>query len=745
MAVGSQYCFQLTVMPEGPSRLRATDPEGQPAKPEPDATAAGEVLRMMYRDAASASLGAEWGRRAGRSITDVAADDRYLDRLRGMSAIIGPDLRPMDFAPGSASLATIVLSGADGKKTNYYYLSCAGRILTGFVPVSASYALADGTLYKVHAGLSDLRTIGSRATQSRVRQVRPRVRATLSAGIDYLEAKGIADLGAGLPEVSLAELLRSYARNGCIPLEDGSIALPDADFMGRLARVFVPADAKSGRLRLSMADIPEADTLLDSPIAGPEAARIRRFYAGLNAVADLPLALPDIRATLRPYQEAGVKWLRYCYDNRVGACLADDMGLGKTLQAIALLSTVYPGPAEPALVVMPRSLIFNWERELSRFCPALDVAVHYGQARDLRRAMRSQVILTTYATVRNDFEEFRRRRFHIIILDESQYIKNSASGVARAVTALQGPHRVALSGTPIENNLRELHSLFNFLNPGLFGAAPEFERRYEAPEARADLRRRIAPFMLRRLKGEVLAELPDRIDQILLVAPEPEQAELYAAAAARYRLQVQGVIRDEGLARGRFAMLRALNELRHLASVPCSPDGRPVDSAKLDVLTEHLLEAAANGHKSVAFFNFLDGIDIIAARLRQAGIGYETITGSTADRAAVVDRFQTDPGRRVLLMTLKTGGVGLNLTAADTVFIVEPWWNRAAEMQGIDRLHRIGQTSKVTCYSLITKGTIDEKIRELQRRKTEMVDDIITADTADGKHLSPEDIDFILS
>lgn len=580
--------------------------------------------------------------------------------------------------------------------------------------------------------------------------VLPKVNLRVDSGIDFLEGDASVDLGG--ETMPLADMLEQYRSQRYVLLSDGSRGIIDPAFVRRIERIFRPG-ADGSKMRISFFDLPEVEQLLGERLAGNEAlAHPREFYAGFNSIARGKLSLPDVKATLRPYQEYGVKWLLYLYANRLGGCLADDMGLGKTLQTIAFISKVQPGAGAPSLIVMPRSLLFNWEAEFRRFAPSVGTYIYYGQSRDLDAAMRSDVILTTYALVRNDIEQFSKRKFHTVVLDEAQNIKNISAGVTKAVQLLDTDRRFALSGTPIENNLMELYSLFRFLNPAMFGSADDYARRYATPiqqngdpDALADLRRRIFPFMLRRLKSEVLGELPDRMDQTLAVDMDTAQARLYEQRRRFYLERVHGAIAAEGLRKSHIVMFQALSELRRIASVPESLTDGKVTSSKMELLADHIIEANANGHKSVVFFNFIAGIEIIGERLDREEIDYACMTGSTADRRSVVERFQTDPACRVLLMTLKTGGVGLNLTAADTVFIVEPWWNRAAEEQAVNRLHRFGQTSKVSCYTLVSRGTIEEKIRELQQRKSDLFHEVITADSTSPKLLTEDDINFILS
>lgn len=354
--------------------------------------------------------------------------------------------------------------------------------------------------------------------------------------------------------------------------------------------------------------------------------------------------------------------------------------------------------------------------------------------------------------MRNDAEKFQNIDFEYIVLDESQNIKNTEAQVTHAVWLLRGEHRLAISGTPIENNLTELYSLFRFLNPTMFGSMDDFNKLYTYPIqgqhdelASEDLRRKVYPFILRRIKKDVLPDLPDLIEQTLDVEMEPSHAEFYERRRAEYYKQIHEQIQRDGFNKSQFLMLQALTELRRIVSVPESLSEGRIKSSKLPMLTDQIADLASNGHKTVVFFNFIAGIELVGEQLDRLGIGYATMTGATTDRKKVVDRFVTEPDCKVMLMTLKTGGVGLNLTVADTVIIFEPWWNRAAELQAINRLHRIGQSAKVMSYSMITHNTIEERIRELQEQKSLLVDEIISSDSGAFKHLTEEDIDFILS
>ena len=589
----------------------------------------------------------------------------------------------------------------------------------------------------------------------KVKPVQPKMNLKLSSGIDFLE--GSATVLIGDEEMSLKTFLAQYRKQKYITLGDGQRGLVDEQYMNRLERIFRKVE-KGDKVKVSFFDLPEIESLLQEKLEGKTFKHYREFYEGFNQLASKRLSTTGVNAKLRNYQKEGVKWINYLYDNNFGGCLADDMGLGKTLQTITMLTKVYKTPQcdvstnrkEASLIIMPRSLLFNWQDELKKFAPQLTYYTYYGAQRDLQEAMKQQLILTTYALVRNDIEEFRKQEFHYIILDESQNIKNLNAQVTQSVLLLNGKHRLALSGTPIENNLTELYSLYRFLNPAMLGSLDDFNRQYAGPiqhgadkEATEALRRKIFPFMLRRLKKDVLTELPDRMEQTLYVEMESDHMRFYEERRRYYQETIQASIKMQGLEKSQMVMFQALSELRRIASVPESLSDGAIASPKIPLLCEQVEEAVAGGHKVVIFFNFIAGIELVGERLTELGIDYATMTGSTHDRRAVIERFQNDIGCRALLMTLKTGGVGLNLTVADTVYIFEPWWNKAAEEQAINRLHRIGQKAKVMSYALITRDTIEEKIRQLQQQKQDLADSLITGDASITKRLTEEDIQFI--
>ena len=401
---------------------------------------------------------------------------------------------------------------------------------------------------------------------------------------------------------------------------------------------------------------------------------------------------------------------------------------------------------------MPKSLLVNWEREVAKFAPQLKTYQYYGHNRNLSKAIKKDLILTTYAVVRNDIEKLQDLEFFYVVLDESQNIKNFQAQTTKAMMLLQSKHRLALSGTPIENNLSELYSLFRFLNPGMFGTLSQFNQKFMSPIqkhndqlAMRHLRKKIYPFILRRLKQDVLDDLPDKTEQVLYVEMSKEQKKVYEERRQFYKQAIKQQIAEKGLQQSRFFVFQALNELRQIASIPEHYSDQAIASSKLETLIEHLFEAISNGHKVLIFVNYLAAIESISEKLDAEGISFVSMTGATRNRQILVDQFQGDPNCKAFLMTLKTGGTGLNLTAADRIFIFDPWWNVAAENQAIDRAHRIGQQNKVFAYKLITQHTIEEKILELQNLKKALFDNVIGADSSSLKSLDEEDINFILS
>lgn len=594
---------------------------------------------------------------------------------------------------------------------------------------------------------SKYRVVGTdKLRKYNIKAVKPKVIGNFSHSIDFLE--GEIELEIEGEKFSILDVLSSYKKDSYIMLSDGTSALINKKYIEKLERLFKDSDKK--KVKLSFFDLPLVEELIEDKIFSEEMNRTRDFFKGINNISNYNIEAPKVKAQLREYQEYGYKWLSYLMDNNLGGCLADDMGLGKTLQAISVLTRLHEKKGTKSLVVMPKSLIYNWESEIKRFSPKLKVGIYYGNFRNKDIIKKSSVILTTYGTIRNDIEIIKDYNFDAVILDESQNIKNVNAQTTKAIMLLNAKHRIALSGTPIENNLSELYSLFRFLNPSMFGTMEEFNNYYAIPiqkendqEAIEELKKKVYPFILRRIKKEVLKDLPDKIEKTMYIEMNPEQKKLYDERRNYYYKMVHSQIKENGLGKTQFFILQALNELRQITSCP-EAKSVGVTSSKREVLINNIVEAVENGHKVLVFTNYINSIKNICEDLDRYGIKYLSMSGSTKDRQLLVDKFQKDNKYKVFVMTLKTGGVGLNLTAADTIFIYDPWWNKTVENQAIDRAYRLGQDRTVFSYKLILKDTIEEKILQLQESKIKLLDSLISEDSATLKSLTEKDIEFIL-
>lgn len=580
-----------------------------------------------------------------------------------------------------------------------------------------------------------------------IRTVKPKIVGSFKHSIDYLE--GDVEIEIEGEKFTINEILDTYKTDSYVVLSDGTNALINHKYIEKLERIFDKSDT-GGNVKISFFDLPVIEDMIDEKIYAEEFKSSREFFTGINTLPKYDPLFPKINATLREYQVYGYKWLSYLLENNFGCCLADDMGLGKTLQAITLLSQIHMKSSGTSLVVMPKSLIYNWENEIKKFNPSLTAGIYYGHNRDLKIIDSSDVVITTYGTIRNDIEKLRNYRFELIILDESQNIKNINAQTTKAIMLLNSNHRVALSGTPIENNLSELYSLFRFLNPTMFGSLEDFNYNYANPiqkendkEAIEELRKKIYPFILRRIKKEVLKDLPEKIEQTVYIEMNKEHKRFYNERRAYYFNMINSTIAEQGIGKSQFYIFQALNELRMITSCPEAKD-ESIVSSKREMLINNIADAVANGHKVLVFTNYITSIENICDDLKKRGIKHLSMTGATKNRQELVDRFQKDSSLKVFVMTLKTGGVGLNLTSADTIFIYDPWWNKTVENQAVDRAYRLGQDRTVFSYKLILKDSIEEKILKLQEVKSELLDSLISADNSSVKTLTEEDIKFIL-
>jgi superfamily II DNA or RNA helicase len=582
----------------------------------------------------------------------------------------------------------------------------------------------------------------------------------VSSGVDWFELHARVDFGDDV-SANLQELLAALHRGeGTVLLDDGTRGLVPEEWLKRYAGVarFGEVDGDHVRFR------PSQTALLDALLASQPAIAVdeafNRARVALNSFTGVvPLeAPPTFTGTLRDYQRDALGWFAFLRQFGFGGCLADDMGLGKTVMVIALLEARRLARVEagddhqPSLAVLPRSLVFNWMEEASRFAPDLSVLDATGAARDLTRVEGHDLVLATYGTLRRDIAVLKDVEFDYVILDEAQAVKNPATAASKSVRLLKGLHRLALSGTPIENHLGELWSLFEFLNPGFLGSASAFKaaaigRPQSEPEELAILARAVRPFILRRTKEQVAPELPERSEQTIQCELEGPQRRLYEQLRAHYRQTLLARISKSGINKSKIQVLEALLRLRQAACHPALVDDarRGESSAKLDVLLPRLTEVVAEGHKALVFSQFTSFLALVRSRLEAEGITYEYLDGQTRERAVPVARFQEDPSCPVFLISLKAGGLGLNLTAAEYVFLLDPWWNPAVEAQAIDRAHRIGQERHVFAYRLIAKDTVEEKVAELQQSKRDLADAILSADAGLIRDLKAEDVEWLLS
>ena len=554
--------------------------------------------------------------------------------------------------------------------------------------------------------------------------------------------------GKGEPvgTVSAAAVLSAWQEGlGLVPLDGGGFApLPEAWLAKHGQELAALLAARAGDGRVATHALPTLGRFCED-LDQPPPPGLERLAPLAETFERLPEAkLPgDLVATLRPYQQIGVNWLAFLRSVGLGGILADDMGLGKTVEAMCVFD-------KKTLVVCPTSVLPNWKAELARFRPSLRVNVYHGPARGFVES--ADVTLTTYAILRLDGEALSRRRFDAVVIDEAQAIKNPDSQVARAAYALNADFRLAMTGTPVENRLDELWSLMHFANRGLLGGRREFDAEVArpvadgVPGAAQSLRQRIRPFVLRRRKAEVAPELPPRTEATLKIALDERERGLYDAVRAATQSDLVAAMGTGGT--GKLDVMKALEALLRLRQAACHsallPGQKAASSSKVEALVEALVTAAEDGHKALVFSQWTSLLDLIEPVLSQIGIEFTRLDGSTRDRAAVVESFQSEAGPPVMLISLKAGGTGLNLTAADYVFLCDPWWNPAVEDQAADRAHRIGQERPVMIYRLVAADTVEERILELQQRKR-AIGEAALGDAAAAASLTREDLLALLA
>ena len=618
-------------------------------------------------------------------------------------------------------------------------------------------------------------------TLKNLERVEPQFQIT-SSGVQWFDL-GVVFAASGGETFSAADIQRLIlSGQNHTRLKNGRMAVIDTGAVEELQEVLLDCapqqNAAGYRINSKQAGFLEATLRQHSDwkVQAPAAWRERAAKQSGEAKLECP-PLGDLENVLRPYQKQGVAWLHFLRENGFGGILADEMGLGKTLQTLAFLRTLrsaecgmrsitqdapanipHPALRTPHLIVCPTSLVFNWVAEANKFTPELKVLALHGPERHARFAeiATSDIVVTSYALIRRDAEKYRGLDFDIVALDEAQHIKNRQTQNAQAVKAVRAKHRLVLTGTPLENSVLDLWSIFDFLMPGYLGTAKDFRERYELPiakaknaEAQARLARRLRPFMLRRLKKDVAADLPAKLEQVSFCELTPDQRSVYQQVIEASRKEVLEAVGAQGIAKSRLVVLTALLRLRQVC---CDlrllklDNVKPANaSGKLDLFGELLEEVIDGGHRVLVFSQFVGMLTLLKERLAGEKIDFCYLDGSTTDRAAVVEKFQTNAAIPVFLISLKAGGVGLNLTGADTVIHFDPWWNPAVEDQATDRAHRIGQTKVVTSYKLITRDTVEEKILTLQNRKRAVIQATLGGEEEFAASLNWEEIQELLA
>lgn len=582
-------------------------------------------------------------------------------------------------------------------------------------------------------------------------------KATISikviSGIDWFETA--IKVQFAQQTVSLKHLHRSIRKKSkFIQLDDGTMGILPKEWLEKFEAYFGAGEMIGETLQTPNINYASIEELYEEELLDRETkARLILYRNKLSdferiEVVPVPKAL---QATLRGYQQEGLNWLSFLDGFNFGACLADDMGLGKTVQVLAfILSQREKLGHNTNLVVVPASLVFNWQQEIKKFAPSLKLRTVYGsdRAKIIAGFDQYEVILTSYGTLLSDIRWMKDYRFNYIFLDESQTIKNPDSQRYKAVRLLQSRNKVVLTGTPIENNTFDLYGQFSFACPGLLGNREQFKRLYAVPidqfkdsKRAAELQRRINPFLLRRTKEQVADELPDKTEMVIYCEMGEQQRELYESCRKEIRDYLMGVAEDE-LHKSSMHVLQGITKLRQICNSPAilgKEEYYGNASAKLDVLMEQI-ESKSPYHKILVFSQFVSMLDLIKAELEKRQIEFAYLSGQTKNREAVVNAFQDRSELRVFLISLKAGGVGLNLTKADYVYLVDPWWNPAVENQAIDRAYRIGQHQNVMAVRLICPDTIEEKIMLMQERKKDLANDLIKTETAIFKSLTKTDL-----
>jgi SNF2 family DNA or RNA helicase len=594
----------------------------------------------------------------------------------------------------------------------------------------------------------------------RFNTARPNTHIHVKSGLDWFDAK--VEIEFGEQRVGIDDIKKALVnKQSFVQLADGTLGILPDEWLKRYSLLFKVGDGKNNQLRLSKYHMSVIDELYENRDETELSFELDEKYERLKEFKNIPEipAPAQLQSILRPYQTSGYQWLNYLNEVGWGGILADDMGLGKTIQALSMLHHYKESTGElKAIVVCPTTLIYNWKNEVEKFTPTLTWHIHHGstRGRSAEELQKSNIIITTYGTLRSDIQILLKINFDYVVLDESQAIKNPSSKVTKAACLLNARNRLCMSGTPLQNNTFDIFAQMNFLNPGLLGSMEFFRNEFATPidkfgeqDQKEHLRKLLYPFILRRTKEQVAKDLPEKTETILFCEMENEQRKIYEAYRNSYRDKILGTIDQQGIDKSQLTILQGLMKLRQICDSPAilnEEEKYPNESIKLDELTREITENIGD-HKALIFSQFLGMLALIKQKLIEANIPFEYFDGSTSapDREKAIQNFQNNDECRVFLISLKAGGVGLNLTAADYVYIVDPWWNPAVEQQAIDRTHRIGQTKNIFAYRMICIDTIEDKILQLQERKRKLASELIADDATFVKALSKADVEYLFS
>lgn len=594
----------------------------------------------------------------------------------------------------------------------------------------------------------------------RFNTAKPSTKIFISSNTDWFDAK--IEIQFGEQKVTVDDVKKALAnKQQFVQLTDGTLGILPEEWVKKYSLLFRVGEGKAGNMKLSKYHFSVIEELYLQRDEEELFFQLEEKYERLKDNHEIkPVPAPaHLQSVLRPYQESGFQWLNYLREVQWGGILADDMGLGKTIQALCFLHHLKTENGSlKALVVCPTTLMFNWQNEIKKFTPDISFYIHHGGAR-LKDGISNKafdVIITTYGTLRSDIKQFLEVSFDYVILDESQAIKNPGSKVTKAASLLKAKSRLCLSGTPLQNNTFDIYAQMNFLNPGMLGSMEFFKQEFSIPidkfgekEQKDHLRKLLYPFILRRTKEQVAKDLPEKQEMVLFCEMGQEQRKIYEAYRNDYRDKILGVVENQGIQKSQLTILQGLMKLRQICDSPAivkEEERYPNVSVKLEELGREITENISN-HKALVFSQFLGMLALIKEKMKELGVDYEYFDGSStvAERERAIQRFQNDDNCRVFLISLKAGGVGLNLTAADYVYIVDPWWNPAVEQQAIDRTHRIGQTKNIFAYRMICTDTVEDKILKLQERKRNLAREVITDDEGFIKTLTKEDVEYLFS